>query len=412
MVLRVLTVSGTSKLALIDAREIAKKGVNTEILVYRKELYAHVYDKLLQGMKVRYFDQGLLSRVIYLFSWLTTILLPSGRGKESRIDILTILLIPLLHRKRYDTLIFYDQLAAISGLIAKKLRGIPYFTYAHEVIFTTVGIGLHPFTQRHKILGRIFYALVYYLESKILKESEAVFFNSKKTMRRFVYFFPSLREKGYVVYPGCKPTRELPEKEEGYVLAFSRWDAGRYPSLILRLAEESDAHFVIAGSWTPASLSRKFLRDIRERELAGKVRFLGEIEENQAVELYSGAGIFVQWAWEGFSMGVLEAMAHGAVAIVSRFAGASEIIADTVDGFIARGSPRLTESVWGTVSPNDLMNPSEYVKIINTLLANKFLLKRMSRMAWEKSKQYSWERRAECLITCIKRHIAERGASS
>jgi glycosyltransferase involved in cell wall biosynthesis len=401
-VLRELMPSGPSKIAVMSAREVKKMNIESELLVYARGPYNYKYEDLLKKVAVRYFDNGFLHFLAEIFSRLTVIFLPAGRGRESKVDISTILLAPLLLSKNnYDVLVFSDQLAGISGLIANFLKKIPYFTYVHEILFSSIKLGIHPFSRKHRVLGWFFYAFVYCMEKEVLWKSEKVFFNSKETMDRAVHFFPFVKRKGIVLYPGCMPIKRLPLKRKGFILAVSRWDAGRYPSFLLDLAKMSKAKFVIAGSWTPPSFSKRFLKEVRRKGLEERVKVLADLNEAKLKELYLNASMYVQWTAEGFSMGVLEAMAHGLVVLVSNLAGASEIVSDRVDGFIIKGQRNMYEHLWGVTAPAELMKPSEYAKIINALMGRIDALKTMGERAWETSKKYSWEMYVQRLIQAI-----------
>lgn len=397
MVLRIMRTGGIPKIAINEAKNLVLSGVKAELIIYRWGNNPYKFRVLLNNVPIGSFDKGLLRYIANIVARFTLMLLPIGRELESSVDISTIVLAPLFFKKHYDFLLCFDQLAGISGFIASK-RGIPYFTYVHEPLFLAFPLGVMKISK-YRTLKRIATHVIYKIEKKVLMNSTAIFFNSKRTRDRMIRYFPFVKEKAKVIYPGCSPAERLPEKKEDFILALSRWDVGKYPAFILDLAERLDACFVIAGSWQQKSLLQSFLDEINKRRLGGRVKLLTNLSESAVHDILSRAKIYIHWIPEGFSMGVLEAMAHGLPVITTREAGVSEIIANGINGFIVEKPSRGRVITFGKDSfVYRMVDVQEYVKIIKMLLNDFNLCKSIGKNAWETSKKYDWEAHSKQLL--------------
>ena len=401
IIVRVIQRGGIPKIAINETKGLIQNGLKAELVIYRWGNQPHQLQDIFTSITARSFDKGFLRHIAAFFAKFTLVLLPIGRGLESSVDISTIILAPTFFSKKdYDFLLCHDQLAGISGLIAGK-KGIPYFTFVHEPLFVAFPLGAMKISK-YRILSKIVGSIIYSIEKKVLINSAGIFFNSKKTENWVKTCFPSIKGKTKVIYPGCNPTERLPEEREEFILAVSRWDIAKYPTFILDLAERLDANFVIAGAWTPQSLLNDFINEINNRRLDEKVKVLIDLSEKDVKSLFLRAKMYIHWIPEGFSMGVLEAMAHGLPVITTRRAGASEIITNGVDGFIVEkpGASFIDEET-------DL---DGYVRIINLLLKNPNLCKSVGKNAWETSKKYSWQEHTKQLLNLVYDKLNERSS--
>jgi alpha-1,3-rhamnosyl/mannosyltransferase len=123
-----------------------------------------------------------------------------------------------------------------------------------------------------------------------------------------------LRHGGYVLTVG---TIE-PRKNIGHAVA---------AHAALPAALRSRYPLVVAGArgWLGASLEHQ----LRARDAAHELRFLGHVDDEVLAALYSGAALFVfPSLYEGFGLPPLEAMASGVPAVVSNRASLPEIAGD------------------------------------------------------------------------------------
>ena len=74
---------------------------------------------------------------------------------------------------------------------------------------------------------------------------------------------------------------------------------------------------------------------IREHDLADSVRFLGPLRDDKLIEIISSSHVFcMPYAYEGFGIAILEAMAFGLPAIGCQNGAASETIRHGINGFL------------------------------------------------------------------------------
>jgi len=402
IIVRLISPGGVPKMAIEETRNLALLGCKSELIYYREgSARAYKYKELLREIKTKSFDKGLLKYMNRLFGYISLIFLPSGRALESTVDILSIILAPILFpKKSYDVLLCMDQLAGITGLVASK-RGIKYFVYVHEPIFISSLLGSYRIS-RFRITRKLVTALLYNVEKKILMNATGVFFNSQGTYRWMAKYFPFLRNKGKVVYPGCHPIDKLPEKRDAFILSVSRWDSNKYPTFMLDLAKKIPAKFVIAGSWTPPNLLNDFINNIHKNKLNEKVEVLTNVSEKDMRYLFLKARVFVHWSVEGFSMGVLEAMAHGLPEVTRRGAGVGEIITNGFNGFVIEEAERDKFISLPLDAPQRKPSLDRYLKTLENLLGNQELCEVAGRNAWETSKKYDWTEHAKQLSSFIR----------
>jgi len=82
---------------------------------------------------------------------------------------------------------------------------------------------------------------------------------------------------------------------------------------------------------------RKVEARVREHRLQGRVVLTGALADEELRAMYGLADAFVHPApWEGFGLVIVEAWTHGIPVVVSRGAGAGELVDDGVNGFLTR----------------------------------------------------------------------------
>jgi glycosyltransferase involved in cell wall biosynthesis len=92
--------------------------------------------------------------------------------------------------------------------------------------------------------------------------------------------------------------------------------------------DDEDLLLVIGG--TPGWLSEPIIRRIRESPAAERIRMLGRVADEDVAALYNGARVFaLPSLYEGFGMGVLEAMACGCPVVTSNRSSMPEVAGDS-----------------------------------------------------------------------------------
>lgn len=115
--------------------------------------------------------------------------------------------------------------------------------------------------------------------------------------------------------------------------------ARRYPTarLVLVGGESFSTSAAGLGAQKGTSWRQKLEARVRYHHLGSRVVFAGALPDEELRALYDLADTFVHPApWEGFGLVVVEAWTHGVPVIVSRGAGAAELVDDGVNGFLTR----------------------------------------------------------------------------
>ncbi|MFH1663856.1 MAG: glycosyltransferase family 4 protein [archaeon] len=169
-----------------------------------------------------------------------------------------------------------------------------------------------------------------------------------------------------------KIREEFPQK---IVLFLARLELQKNPLLFLKAAEKinrKDCVFLIAGK---GPMEKKVKAFIEEKNLSGKVKFLGWVKEKQKNALLSACSVYVLPSlFEPVSVSTLEAMAFSKPVIVSDTGGLKEIV-DSSNGI--------------KVKPNDI---EELVKAVNFLLDNPVKAEKMGLNGFNRiKKEFLWK---------------------
>jgi alpha-1,3-rhamnosyl/mannosyltransferase len=189
-----------------------------------------------------------------------------------------------------------------------------------------------------------------------------------------------------VIYPGVDPwffPREQAEVdrvrsryglEEEYVLYVG---SNRPHKNVPRLVDA----WSIFNRWSPFSRERRVLalagfgdrKGIAPRSDAGRVRYLGPIEESDLPGLYAGAAVFIfPSLYEGFGLPPLEAMACGAPVACSKAASLPEVV----------GSAAVTF---------DPENVCEIAAVIGLMLEDESFRRAIRRRGLQQAGRFTWE---------------------
>lgn len=194
--------------------------------------------------------------------------------------------------------------------------------------------------------------------------------NDKNMLKKNLSAY-KLSDKKYILYVGSE---EANKNIKRLLKAFSI------------INEKHDLYLVMAGGINPMSLKDE-IKGIKD-----KVIFLGYILHSDLVYLYNGAQLLVlPTLYEWFGLPVLEAMACGIPAVVSKNTGVLEVVDDAAITF-------------------DPENTEEMADCIMRVLQNESLSDSLGKKGCEKSKLLSWEKTAkETIIVYNEIWETERG---
>jgi glycosyltransferase involved in cell wall biosynthesis len=343
---------------------------------------------MLQGVKVQTVSQGLLALLGRITDIPAHVLTPRHRGKETIVDVPSLLLHPLtLRSEDFDALLCHDQLSGVYGLLAKKVKGIPFTVYAYQALTGDIDR-----LRIHSVVPGISSALgvsdmFRWLEKTVLSSADAVISLSQFTAHQILDTYGI---KSEVVYPGCNPPKEVPLRRGDFILAASRWDAGKNAETLIEIAKGiPDAQIVMVGSWFPPEYRLQFKRRLRNEGIDNKFHIVGTVPEQDLQKYYLSARVYVHPNAEPFGMNILEAAAHGCPIVVPRKAGAAELFEDNVHGF-------FTDTVIYQQAKAE-----EYIPPIKTLLRDERLAWKMGYAAWQTSQQHDWNNHTKRLMEVL-----------
>jgi alpha-1,3-rhamnosyl/mannosyltransferase len=162
------------------------------------------------------------------------------------------------------------------------------------------------------------------------------------------------------------------------------------------LEARSDAYLAIVGDtsgkgfWDNVPELMNFVNS--NPLLARHIRFTGYMPDADLVQLLNGAAALVfPSLWEGFGLPAVEAMSCGVPVLASRRGSLPEVVADAGLFF-------------------DPENPSEIADCIVRFLGDPELRRRLSNIALERSRTFTWDRAAGLAEECFRRCYADSHA--
>jgi glycosyltransferase involved in cell wall biosynthesis len=293
-----------------------------------------------------------------------------------------------IKKGEFDLIIAHCQYTGLAARNIKTKRGIPYCLLVWDPsTFTAKKIYKKRFGWKYPIL----YSFARLLDRLAMAGPSALI-----TSGRFHHrYFSAITDKPLeVLAPGCFVSERLPDfsQRRRTILTYDRWDIGNIPNVFLDVLERlkhKDVHLTIGGFWHPESLRDDFERELAQRHLRERVEILGPLNEDMIMKLCSQAMVHIHPVHEAFGMQTLEAAACGCPIIIPRGSGASELFEHGVHGYFPEiddldGLIRYTEKIFS--------DPEK--------------TREMSRKAWERAKDYSWERHAQALYAICKKYAA------
>jgi glycosyltransferase involved in cell wall biosynthesis len=211
---------------------------------------------------------------------------------------------------------------------AYELAGTPYSDFGH----TEADVAL-----RERLVA---------LDTAMLGECRRRFANSANTAARVRRF------NGLEVAPLYHPPRLASQLHAGpagsYVLSVGRLEAVKRVDLAIKALAHAppDLSLVVAGTGTERLALESLAASL---QLNGRVRFLGEVGDEDLVTLYAGAlGVIFPPYDEDYGYVTIEAfLAHKPVVTTTDAGGPNEFVVDGVNGCVAEPDPRALGEALG-----------------------------------------------------------------
>lgn len=219
-----------------------------------------------------------------------------------------------------DIIHVHDWLTYPAGLALKALTGKPLITHIHATEFDRAG---GPGDER-----------IHNIEYSGLSNSDLVVAVSQYTAQIVIDRYRITPHKINIVHNAysVSPDVSLKRKrlfKDPLILFLGRITLQKGPDYFLRVAERvlerfPNVRFIMAGA---GDMFSRILKSSASKRLKDRFLFSGFLNREQVEQILAGTDIFVlPSVSEPFGIVPLEAMAFGAVAIVSKQSGVSEVV--------------------------------------------------------------------------------------
>ena len=216
---------------------------------------------------------------------------------------------------------------------AYELCGTEYSDFAH----TELDVGL-----REKLTQ---------LDSKMLGECRALFTNARNTASRLAKFNGLVAEPLY--HPPKLSSRLTGGPYSDYVLSVGRLESVKRADLIIAAMANvrSNIRLIVAGDGTQRQNAE---RTAEQAGVADRVTFLGNVEDDQLVDLYARALAVIYPPYdEDFGYVTLEAfLARKPVITCVDSGGPNEFVIDDVNGYVCAPNPDELASAVNRLADN------------------------------------------------------------
>jgi len=172
------------------------------------------------------------------------------------------------------------------------------------------------------------------LEQRNILESNIVLVNSNATMNRLLEVHKNLediiKKKSTILYPTTNvpiTKDKLVVEKKNYLLIVGRIDHEAFYNLY-KIIKNLDIPLVIAGYGHPYNPNFKKIRELFNslRKEGKNIKFIFSPSDEELLELYRNASLFVYPGHENFNMSAIEAMSAGCPILVANTSGVCEIL--------------------------------------------------------------------------------------
>jgi glycosyltransferase involved in cell wall biosynthesis len=368
-------IGGVGIAAVNEVRELRKLGVDAELVIlYRKKEFNSIKDFNAFDIPVIFLSDCLPSvlRINFKFPLFSFF---------SFFHISSIFWAPfLIKKRRYDVILVHETYNCFSAIAAAKLTRAKLVSYLWDPVSYIV-----PRVYGEKLpkfLLPFLRTFTLFIDKQIFKKSDIVLLGSDLHKETFKSFDNG---KPFMILPtGTKVLKTLPQKRNKTIISLTKWDKGKDPEFLLKLAKElkSDFLWLVVGNWSDRNQYREFQKEIKTMGLEGKVKLIGKVTEEEKTKLLSQARVLVHPIVEAFGMFALEAAGCGCPFIIPQNSGVTELFKEGEHGYFPK--------------EGDVVLFSEKLEL---LLNNEEKALKMGEEAWNQAKKYSWNEHARRLLT-------------
>ncbi len=336
----------------------------------------HQFQEFLDGVTIRYLSEELrlLKRLNFKLPMFAFF---------SAYHLVSQFIVPnIINRHEYDVIVAHTSLACFTAHQLLKRRGIPYINCMWDPMAYIIPKVYGP--KLPKVVVKPITKLALAVD-KMQADNSLITLTSSKLHAEFIRTFANGDVD--VLYPGCFPLDEIPNKRGDYILTIDRWDAGNKPHMLLDVWERlsKKVELRIAGFWWPDELRQSFIKMRDDKGLTDYVHLLGSVSEEELSQLYLNARALAFPIPVTINMVVMEAASHGCPVVMPE---GIEIFDHDVEGFFAAEG-----------------NIDEYAEYLDRLIADERLAWEMGHAGWERTQELSWEQHGKKLEEVITNYV-------
>ncbi len=290
----------------------------------------------------------------------------------------------------FDIIVAHCQYSTFAARDIKRHCGIPFLFLIWD---PSTFIAEKIYKNRFGLIYPLLYLASSFLDKFALKKCEAVITSGKFHHNHIMNLTNKPLE---ILAPGCFVKETLPpfSSRKPMILTYDRWDIGNIPNIFLDILERidrKDVTLTIGGFWHPENLKEDFEKEVRKKGLEKRVELLGPLDETKIMDLCSEAMVHIHPVHEAFGMQTLEAAACGCPIIIPKGSGVADLFEHGVHGYFP-----------------EIGNLHEIINYINIIFIDSKKTEEMSKKAWERAKNYTWDGYAKRLIEIVGRYVNEK----
>ncbi len=212
--------------------------------------------------------------------------------------------------------------------LEKKGKYISVIFYLHDSLVYPIAGSL--FGEVLRNIPQVFKKLEY----KHIRNSKIVLVNSRVTLNNVLknhnLDLKDFSDRIAILYPTINtpiPQRRLIQDKKEYILIVGRFDHEAFYN-VCKIMKNLDYPLVVAGYGHPYNPKVKRILKLFKilRNTRKNIRIIFKPSDNQLIELYRNASIFVYPGHENFNMSAIEAMSAGCPILVADTSGICEIL--------------------------------------------------------------------------------------
>ena len=346
ILVRILWTAGAQKIAINEAKELKKTGVDVELIFLRRGKSWEAYEELLSDINYSVVSDREKSLFSWLYNYITGLFAQDRKG-DGRIDYDLLRKFPkIIKNKGIDKIICHDEWAGLAGYLAKKKLGIPYEVFLHERLGNLNVPILGAIAERYRL--------------KILKNASRVYSITEKiaheTLTRFsISSIPNP--------PGFEILGKIdPQLKKDRIISISMWDKGRNPFFFIELGKMiKEYEIMLLGNWRDQEYYNLFISSIPDNS---NMVVKTNVSESEKYRLVRESKFLVRFGMLEFgpAMAVLESISCGTPVIINDVLGTADIIKEYNAGFVV--SEADTKSIADVVINT---KQEDYQKLLNNV---------------------------------------------